>query len=40
VLYNQARICVADFQAAIPDLLLGTLFVVAFVKTRASKPSK
>jgi hypothetical protein len=40
VLYNQARISAADFQAAIPDLLLGSLFVVAFVKTRVSKPSK
>jgi hypothetical protein len=36
VLYNQARISAADFQAAIPDLILGTLFVAAFVKTRAS----
>jgi hypothetical protein len=40
ILYNQARISVADFQAAIPDVLLGILFVVAFVKTRVSKPSK
>jgi hypothetical protein len=40
VLYNQARISAADFQAAMPDLLLGSLFVVAFVKTRVSKPSK
>ena len=31
VLYNQARISAADFQAAIPDLILGILFVVAFV---------
>ena len=36
VLYNQTRISAADFQAAIPDLLLGSLFVAAFVKTRAS----
>ncbi len=36
LLYNQARISAADFQAAIPDLILGILFVVAFVKTRAS----
>jgi hypothetical protein len=36
VLYNQARISAADFQAAIPDLILGILFVIAFVKTRAS----
>jgi hypothetical protein len=34
VLYSQARISVADFQAALPDLILGSLFVVAFVKTR------
>lgn len=36
VLYNQARISAADVQAAIPDLILGIIFVVAFVKTRAS----
>jgi hypothetical protein len=36
-LYSQARISVADFQAAIPDLILGSLFVVAFVKTRLRK---
>jgi hypothetical protein len=36
VLYNHARISAADFQAAIPDLILGILFVIAFVKTRAS----
>jgi hypothetical protein len=36
LLYNQARISAADFQAAIPDVILGILFVVAFVKTRAS----
>ena len=34
VLYSQSRISFADAQAAIPDLILGTLFVVAFVKTR------
>ena len=34
VLYGQSRISIADAQAAIPDLILGTLFVVAFVKTR------
>ncbi len=33
VLYAQARIPTADFQAAVPDFLLGILFVVAFVKT-------
>jgi hypothetical protein len=34
VLYSQARISVTDFQAAGPDLVLGLLFIVAFVKTR------
>jgi hypothetical protein len=34
VLYNQARISAADFQAAVPDVILGLLFVVAFAKTR------
>ena len=36
VLYGQARISAADAQAAVPDLLLGILFIVAFAKTRAS----
>jgi hypothetical protein len=35
VLYGQSRISAADAQAAVPDLLLGILFIVAFVKTRA-----
>jgi hypothetical protein len=35
VLYSQSRISAIDTQAAIPDLLLCILFVVAFVKTRA-----
>lgn len=39
VLYSQARISVADLQAAVPDLLLGILFAVAFVKTRAIGPA-
>ena len=34
VLYGQARISSVDALGAVPDLLLGTLFVVAFVKTR------
>jgi hypothetical protein len=34
VLYSQSRIPAIDTQAAIPDLLLCILFVVAFVKTR------
>ena len=35
VLYLQARIAAADALAAVPDFLLGALFVVAFAKTRA-----
>ena len=35
VLYGQARISATDAQAAVPDLLLGILFIVAFAKTRA-----
>jgi hypothetical protein len=34
VLYGQTRISAADAQAAVPDLLLGILFIVAFAKTR------
>ena len=42
VLYTQARISAIDPQAAVPDLLLGilfivALFIVAFAKTRASE---
>ena len=36
VLYWHARISVADAQAALPDLLLAVLFMVAFAKTRGS----
>jgi hypothetical protein len=36
VLYGQSRISTTDAQAAVPDLLLLILFVVAFAKTRAS----
>jgi hypothetical protein len=35
VLYIQGRIAVADALAAVPDALLGALFVVAFATTRA-----
>ena len=35
VLYLQARVAAADALAAVPDFLLGALFVVAFAKTRA-----
>lgn len=37
VLHGQSRISAVDAQAAVPDLLLGILFVVAFVKTGSSK---
>ena len=33
VLYSQGRISPADASAAVPDLLLGVLFIAAFVKT-------
>lgn len=36
VLYGQARISAADAIAAGPDLLLGLLFIAAFVKTPAT----
>jgi len=36
VLYGQGRIGMPDAQAAIPDGLLGLLFIAAFVKTRRS----
>jgi cytochrome b len=36
VLRSHARISAADTQAAVPDLLLAILFVVAFAKTRGS----
>ena len=36
VLYGNARISVADAQAAIPDLLLAILFMIAFATTRGS----
>jgi hypothetical protein len=34
VLYRQARISTDDAMAAFPDLLLGILFLAAFLKTR------
>ena len=34
VLYSQSRISTLDAQAAIPDLVLGLLFVVAFVRLK------
>ena len=35
-LYSQARVSTVDAQGALPDLLLGILFIVALAKTRAS----
>ena len=40
LLYSQSRISVADAQAAVPDLLLGTLFAVSFVKTRPARQER
>jgi len=34
VMYLGARIPAADTQPVVPDLLLGVLFIVAFVRTR------
>jgi hypothetical protein len=36
VLYSRARIPSVDAQAAIPDLVLAILFIIAFAKTRAA----
>ena len=36
VLHSQARISAADATAAVPDLLLGALFIAAFAKTSPS----
>ena len=36
LLYRQARISAAEASSALPDLLLGVLFIVAFAKTRTS----
>ena len=36
VLYVHGRLPWIDAQAAVPDLLLGTLFVIAYLKTRVS----
>ncbi len=38
-LYGETRISAVDAQAAVPDLVLGILFIVAFAKTRASDQS-
>ena len=34
LMYMNGRIPAADAQPVVPDLLLGILFIVAFVKTR------
>jgi len=36
VLYARGRVAMMDAMAAIPDLLLGVLFVAAFARTRGS----
>jgi hypothetical protein len=35
VLYGQGRIAPVDAQAAVPDALLGLLFILSFVRTRS-----
>jgi hypothetical protein len=35
--YRQGRVAAVDAQAALPDLLLGILFIVAFAKTRGRR---
>jgi hypothetical protein len=40
VLYGQGRIAPVDAQAAVPDGLLGLLFILAFLKTRAVPGSR
>ena len=37
VLYSQARIPAVDAQAALPDLLLGVLFVIALARIWPAK---
>ena len=37
VLYARAAISPADASAAVPDLLLGVLFVAAFARTRSGQ---
>ena len=37
VLYAQGRISATDAQAAVPDLLLGILFIAAFAKSRRAE---
>jgi hypothetical protein len=35
IMYGQSRVSSIDAQAAIPDSVLGILFLVAFARTRA-----
>ena len=37
VLYSRAAISLADASVAVPDLLLGVLFVAAFARTRSGQ---
>jgi hypothetical protein len=37
LLYGRGRITATDAQAAVPDLLLGILFILAFARTRESE---
>ena len=39
VLYGQGRLPVTDATAAVPDLLLGVLFIAAFAVTSTSTPA-
>jgi len=39
-MYASARITATDAQAALPDFVLGLLFIVSFVKTRAVESSR
>ena len=39
VLYGQGRLSVPDATAAVPDLLLGVLFIAAFAVTSTSTPA-
>ena len=40
VMYATGRITATDAQAALPDFVLGVLFIVSFVKTRFVEPSR
>jgi hypothetical protein len=40
VMYAQGRIASVDAQQAVPDFLLGVLFVAAFVTTSVKAPTR